>query len=112
MFHMNSNRHVGVLLRLGGMTLGHLRLVRGSLVITGPIGILRCAVMLRGTLVMVRGLAVMFCWIIRHCFLGNCFVRLGSRERRDGTARDLVVRYLLSDPSSNSFTNRSDSPCA
>ena len=64
MFHMNTNRHIGVLFSFGGMALGHLSLVRGSLVITGPISILRGAVMLRGTLVMVRGLAVMFCWIV------------------------------------------------
>ena len=60
MLHMNTDRQIGVVLRLNGMTLGHLGLVRGSLVIAGPISILRCAVMLRGTLVMVCGLAVMF----------------------------------------------------
>ena len=64
MFHMNTNRHIGMLFRLGGMTLGHLSLVRGSFVVAGPISVLRSAVMLRGTLVMVRRLAVMFCWII------------------------------------------------
>ena len=64
MFHMDANRLVGVMLCLNRMTLSHLGLVRGSLVIAGPISILRSAVMLRGTLVMVRGLAVMFCWII------------------------------------------------
>ena len=55
MLHMNANRLIGVLLRLNGMTLGHLGLVRGSLVVAGPIGILRGAVMPRGTLVMVHG---------------------------------------------------------
>jgi len=64
MFHMNTNRHIGVLFRLGGMTLGHLRFVRRCFMVAGPIGIFRSAMMLRGTLVMVRRLAVMFCWII------------------------------------------------
>ena len=64
MFHVNTNRLIRVLFRLDGMTLGHLSLVRGSLVITRPISILCGAVMFRGTLVMVRGLAVMFAWII------------------------------------------------
>ena len=64
MLHMNTNGQIGVVLCLNRMTLSHLGLVRGSLMIAGPISILRSAVMLRGTLVMVRGLAVMFCWII------------------------------------------------
>lgn len=63
-FHMNTNRQVGMVLRLHGMTLCHLGLVRSSLMVTGPISILRGAVMLRGTFVMIRGLAVMFGWII------------------------------------------------
>ena len=64
MFHMNTNRLVRVMLRLDRMTLGHLSLVRGSLMVARSIGIFRCAVMLCGTLMMVRGLAVMFGWII------------------------------------------------
>ena len=60
------------MLRLDRMTLSHLRFVRCGLMVTGPIGIFRSAVMLRGTFVMVRGLAVMFCWIIWHRFLGYC----------------------------------------
>jgi DNA polymerase III alpha subunit len=57
---------LGVVRRLQRVPARALCLVRGGLVIAGSVRQLRRAMMLRGALVVIRGLAVMLCALLRH----------------------------------------------